>query len=201
MSSDSMYSQPWLRGGSSSEKLSVLPSPAAVALNDASDRMNVCVISVPSVVASVFTSRRSCRPDVQNRIFATLSAASFVAKSSATFVWRDRRLLILPAHRALSGARQAHGLASAARDGLLRHRCGRRKSPCSVNERANADPIRLGVGDAGDLMLARVQRLTAIVADARVGVLSAGSFRGVQCFECEIVGEDLSRCREETARL
>ena len=81
-----MYSQPWLRGGSSSEKLSVLPSPAAVALNDASDRMNVCVISVPSVVASVFTSRRSCSPDVQNRIFATLSAASFVANSSATFV-------------------------------------------------------------------------------------------------------------------
>ena len=50
-------------------------------------------------------------------------------------------------------------------------------------------------------MLARVQRLTAIVADARVGVLGAGRFRGVQRLEREIVGEDLSRCREETARL
>ena len=50
-------------------------------------------------------------------------------------------------------------------------------------------------------MLARVQSLSAIVADARISVLRAGRFRRVQCLEREIVGEDLSRCREEAARV
>ena len=47
--------------------------------------MKVCVVCVPSELTYVFTSRRSCIPEFTKRTPGTFSAASFVAKSSATF--------------------------------------------------------------------------------------------------------------------
>ena len=57
----------------------------AVAENAGPTRIIVCVTLVPSVVTSVFTSRRSASDELAKRTVGTFSAASLAASSSAIF--------------------------------------------------------------------------------------------------------------------
>ena len=50
------------------------------------------------------------------------------------------------------------------------HRARRGETPAAVDQRAHAKAVRLAVGDAGDLTLARRDRLAPVAPDANVGI-------------------------------
>ena len=62
----------------------------------------------------------------------------------------------------------------------------RGKAPAAVDQRPDANAVRLAVADAGDLPLTRRDLLSPVAADADVGVRRSRTARGVERFVGEL---------------
>ena len=170
-------------------------------VNDGPTRIIVCVTLVPSEVSSVFTSLSRARPELTNRTFLTLSAASFAASRSAILssmatssgsrrtgvihvptTGADRRQLDLMLLHGTRSLRQRHGFERRLPGAGTAHHARRRKSPTAVDQRSNTDAVRLAVVDAADLALPGCDRLPPVASDPHVRVRRAGGARGVERF-------------------
>ena len=129
------------------------------------ERKIVCTTYVPSLVASVFSSRRKNIPEFTNFAPATLSAAAFASSSSATFSSigtsngsisagpRQVPFAVGVTGASTTGRSSAARFAMRLRDGLLgdaHHLIGGEiaaggESPRSLHEHAHAETEGLGV--------------------------------------------------------
>ena len=151
-------------------------------------------------------------PEFTNRAPFTLSAASFAASSSATLssigtsngsifdraasTCRSRRRRHGREHdgpheRGAIRLRLRDGLTRDARHLIRREIAARGEAPRAVHEHAHAEAEGLGVGQRLHAMLARLDGLIAILADAHVRVFGAGGLRGIErahreLLECRI---------------
>ena len=170
---------------------------------------------LPSVDANVFSSRRKNMLELTKRAPFTASAASFAASSMPTLSSIATLngsisigLFHVPFATAGAGAsttgrtsaeRFAFACATAClatRETSSRVRSRLAAKPhAPFDERANAESIRLVVGDTGDALLARRDVLIAIANEANVGVVSARALRGVErehreLFDVGLGGDD-----------
>ena len=180
-------------------------------------RISVCVTLVPSVVTSVLTSRRSASDGageadgrhLQRRFVGGEEQRDLLLERHLERIAADRRhpgaghrldgrqLDAVLAHDA-RGPRHGGRIGCRALRARARHRARGGEAPAAVDERADAEAVRLAVADAGDLALARRDRLAAVAADPRVGVRRARLPRRVQRFVGDLERRGI-RCREQPA--
>ena len=111
---------------------------------------------------------------------ATLNGSISIGLFHVPFDDRRRREHDGTHERRAIGLRLRDGLLRDARDFVLRQVAARGEAPRAVDERANAEAVRLVVGDAGDALFARRDVLTAIANEANVGVVGPGALRGIE---------------------